>query len=116
MTIPEEDFNRMMDEYTNGMREYHQEIERKNNPILEAIKEEKGQDWYNELCQLIEESQVSGLFEIMKIPYGEKQPSSDLIEWEWVDQRSVGDSGDSFEGHIIVQIGENRYLKMPFSM
>jgi len=112
----QDDFNRMMDEYTKGMEEYYKRIDVHNAPILEIIKQEKGEDWYAELCELIEESQIHGEFEIVKKPYGNKQEASELIEWEWVDQRSVGDSGDSFEGFVTVKINDDKYLKMPFSM
>lgn len=112
----QDDFNRMMDEYTKGMKEYYKKIEEHNTPILELIKQEKGEDWYGELCDLIKESQIHGEFEIVKNPFGNKQQSSELIKWEWVDQGSVGDSGDSFEGFVTVKINKGKYLKMPFSM
>ena len=112
----QEDFNRMMDEYTKGMEEYHKRIEAHNTPILEWIIKEKGEDWYAELAQLIEESRIHGEFEIVKKPFGNKQEASELIEWEWVDQRSLGDSGDSFEGFVTVKISDDRFLRMPFSM
>jgi hypothetical protein len=112
----QQEFNRVMDDYGKAMKEYHDEIERNNAPILKAVKEEKGDEWFEELENLMEESEVGGAFKIVAKPNGEKQSSGDLIKWEWVDQYSVGDSGDSWEGTITVKISNGKYLEMPFSM
>lgn len=112
----QEDFNRIMDDYGKSMKEYHDGIVKHNEPILKAIKAEKGNEWFAELECLMEESEVGGAFKIVDEPSGEKQESSELIVDEWVDQYSVGDSGDSWEGTITVKIENKRYLEMPFSM
>ena len=116
LTKEQEDFNRVMDDYGKAMKEYHEGIERNNAPILKAIKEEKGDEWFEELENLMEESEVGGAFKIVSKPSGDKQSSGKLIKWEWVDQCSVGDSGDSWEGTITVKISNGKYLVMPFSM
>ena len=114
--MKQEDFNRIMDDYGKSMKDYHDGIAKHNEPILKAIKAEKGNEWFSELEMLMEESEVCGAFKIVEEPNGEKQESSELIGDEWVDQYSVGDSGDSWEGTITVKIGDKRYLEMPFSM
>ena len=112
----QEEFNSVMADYVKVMREYYEDIERKNTPILNAIKEEKGQEYYDDLCEYMEESEVCGEFKIVAKPRGTKQYEGGLIEFSWVVQHSVGDSGDSFEGTVTVQISEGKYLEMPFSM
>jgi hypothetical protein len=109
-------FNRVMDDYGKEMTKYHEEIERNNTPILNAIKEENGQEFYDDLEAYMQESEVCGAFKIVTEPRGEKQEEGGIIEFVWVDQRSVGDSGDSWEGTITVKISEVKYLEMPFSM
>src|ERR1035437_7486963 len=109
-------FNRVMDDYGKEMTKYHEEIERNNTPILNAIKEENGQEFYDDLEAYMQESEVCGAFKIVTEPRGEKQEEGGIIEFVWVDQRSVGDSGDSWERTITVKISEVKYLEMPFSM
>lgn len=112
----QQEFNRVMDDYGKAMKEYHDEIERNNTPILNAIKEEKGQEFYDDLCEYMEESEVCGAFKIVTKPRGEKQEEGGIIKFAWVDQISVGDSGDSWEGTVTVKIAKDKYLEMPFSM
>jgi len=112
----QEDFNIIMNDCGKAMREYYDGIAKHNEPILKAIKDEKGNDWYKELESLMEDSEVGGAFKIVEEPSGELQESSELIINEWVDQYSVGDSGDCWEGTITVKIGDKKYLEMPFSM
>ena len=112
----QQEFNRAMDDYGKAMKEYHQGIERNNTPILNAIKAEKGNEWFAELKELMNESEVGGAFKIVDKPSGDEQEVSGLIECEWIDQYSVGDSGDSWEGTVTVKISEGKYLEMPFSM
>lgn len=47
--------------------------------------------------------------EFVDKPRGENQGNK--FYEEWVDQRSVGDSGDSFTGEIYIKLSNGKYFK-----
>jgi hypothetical protein len=107
-----------------GMKEYHDhlnKIYKYNDRILRAIKSVKGKTFYNHLIEYLRNAECSSCqrFEIVSKPIGKEQEASEYgraIKREWVVQRAVGMSGDSWEGTICIQLKENKYLKFHFSM
>lgn len=107
-----------------GMKEYHDfisETKRYNERILKAVKSVKGKAFYKNILIFIEDRQPCDYsrFEIVKEPTGEEQSLSEYgrsIKKEWVEQWSVGDSGDSWNGNICVELKPNKYLKFAYSM
>ena len=49
-------------------------------------------------------------FSLVDEPSGEKQRENYAIDY-YIDQRSVGDSGDSFEGECYLRLANNKYLR-----
>lgn len=107
-----------------GMAEYYnalREIERKNNRILRAVKSVKGKTFYNHLIEYLKNCETTdyNIWEIVRVPQGKEQKVTECgraIKKEWVQQWSVGDSGDSWSGIICVELKPGRYLKFNFSM
>ena len=53
--------------------------------------------------------------EIVSLPGGDNQEEdSDFFKEIWVEQWSVGMSGDSYEGYIYAKLGKNQWLKIPY--
>ena len=104
------------------MQEYYAYLRqeaKENSKLLSAIKKEKGDIFFKYLKEIIEESEgIRGLAEIIEVPIGKFQEEKygRQIKGIWVDQRSVGMEGDSWEGTVCVQLSENRYYKFNYSM
>ncbi len=105
-------------EYEAFMRKYHDNCERINNRIFKAIKNQLGQKFHDTLNELAIETEVSGAFALVKSPKGEYQPDEewDMINGIWVDQRCVGEFGDSWEGQVYVKLKEGLFLEMAYAM
>lgn len=107
-----------------GWKEYAKavdEVDRKNKRLLYAIKRVKGKTYFKRLMQLINECEgirECFLGEMVREPNGEfvKEPLGRQISGYWVDQRTVGTEGDSYEGTICVEIKPNKYFKFHYSM
>ena len=105
-----------------AMKEYYdylKEESEKNHRLLLEIKKDKGSTFYKYLIEIINESEgIKGVAQIVDKPVGEfqKEKYGRQIKGIWVDQRSVGDSGDSWEGTVCVQPDKSRYLKLGYSM
>lgn len=114
--MTEEDFiKKMWAEHDADMKQYHAECERVNNRILSAIRSVKGTQFYSDLEAVMEWVEPSGKMEIVNEPSGDIQSERyGTITRVWVDQWSVGDSGDSFTGNIYVKIKLNKWLKLHF--
>lgn len=110
-------FSEAMDEKC----QYEDEIEASNQRLLKAILKVKGELFYEWLLLFIEDMSPDGKFSIAKAPEGNKQRTGNersvfgKIKEYWVNQWSVGDSGDSFAGILFIQLKENKYLAMPYS-
>lgn len=97
------------------------DIHRRNQRLLRAIKSVKGKTFYKRLMEVIKESEGMRSFflaEIVKVPVGKFQSEryGREIKGIWVDQRSVGMEGDSWEGTVCVEIKPNKYFKFHYSM
>jgi hypothetical protein len=105
----------------NGMKEYYDYLalcRQKDERLLRAVKKVKGKTFYKYLIELLEDRVDYTTMEIVNAPTGEHQSTNDFgrtIKEYWVDQRSVGTEGDSFEGTICVQLKENKFLKANYS-
>jgi len=105
-----------------AMKEYYEYLRKQgeeNNLLLLEIKKEKGNTFFKYLKEIIEESEgIRGVAEIVKTPNGtfQEEKYGRQIKGVWVDQWSVGDTGDSWEGTVCVQLSENRYFKFNYSM
>lgn len=106
----------MTETIDNETEDIFEEIEKHNQEILDQVKKEKGEEWFQELLILIEDAQVDNdFFEIVKKPSGIKQPSSKLLEYEWIDDQGLMPDGYSYVGTITVKIKEGKYLEMQYS-
>lgn len=104
-----------------GWREhfnYLESVKKYNTRILMAIKSVKGKTFYKYLKNIIEESdRIDQQMEIVPEPTGDYQKEcyGRTIPGIWVDQRSVGDSGDSYAGSVCILLKPNKYLKFYYS-
>lgn len=105
-------------DYLVNFLEYEKEITRKNNRLLDAIRKVKGKEFYQELLDVIKDSEgIYGLAELVSKPIGQYQDEGDLIPGIWVNQTENGGiTGDSFFGTVCVRIKEKKYLKFYYSM
>jgi hypothetical protein len=102
-------------EYYKDMAAYHDECEKANRRVLKAIQSVKGSDFYEDLTDVFDWVHPSGKFELVDEPSGDIQNENyGKIRRVWVDQWSVGDSGDSFSGHVYVKLKLGMWLKMYF--
>ena len=68
-----------------------------------------------DIDMLLDGCRMTGLIEIVSEPTGENQDESQGIFSDvWVDQWSVGDSGDSYAGYIYGKFAENKWIKIPY--
>ena len=123
MEETQDQFNQVMEEHYAELSRLNKIVDAKNKRLLTAIKSVLGKSFVRNLLALLEECEVgsqlgvSTEFEIVRQTgstwvserYGRK------IAGYWVDQWAIGDSGDSFEGYIYVELKPNRYLKASFS-
>lgn len=97
-----------------------QQIMDANLLILKDIKTRKGKAFHKHVVACIKESEGSWdwPFELIQNPIGDYQEDKwgHSFKGVWVDQRSVGMEGDSYEGTICIQIETDQYLKFHFSM
>lgn len=113
-----EDFNRKLwAEYSDSMKSFHEEESRWNKRILDVIKSQLGQTALDYIIEIFKESEASGKMEIVHETTGEYQKEeTNSFGGIWVDQWSVGDSGDSWNGFVYVKLKEGMYLKTFYSM
>lgn len=109
-------YSEIMAEALEEEHQYMMEIKRHNDRILKAIKAVKGEHFTDDLIGFARECEADGKFRIVKKPSGDKQKENfGLIINAWVDQYSVGDSGDSFCGTVSVKLKKGKWLEMPFA-
>jgi hypothetical protein len=98
---------------------WRQDLNRKNNRLLKAIKSTKGRTFYKYLLEILSDVDYSHeLFEIVDKPTGEYQAEKYgyTIKGYWVDQWAVGMEGDNWEGFIYVELKQGKYFKVKFCM
>lgn len=125
--IPQEmtdaDVKAMWDECYSGIDKANKEIRRRNNRLLKVLQKAKGTAYIKNLQQLLKDCEVGrgeyeAPLEISRSRYGQYQSEryGKHIRGYWVDQHAVGDSGDSWEGYIYVELKPGRYLKVRYSI
>lgn len=107
---------KIMDDYYRMEDEQRAEEERVNVRILKSIKSVKGLDYCLDLEEYMEEAATCGAFSLVRKVKGHRQDEGHEIKEVWVDQYSVGDSGDSWAGTVSVELKKGMWLEMPFSM
>lgn len=104
----------MKDKHKKEVDTERQEAEKQFNKDQEIIKEAKKHLTKKQIEYLDYsfEEFFPSYCEIVDKPYGTYQDcnNKDCYE-EWVDQRSVGDSGDSFSGEVYIKLSNGKYLK-----
>lgn len=101
------------------MADWDEEVWRHNDRLLRAIKKVKGATFHKYLLEIIREcDRVTDKMTIEKEPDGDWQEEryGRTIKGIWLDQWSTGTEGDSFSGYVWVQLKENKYLKISYSM
>lgn len=99
------------------MSAYHAECLRVNDRIFKVIQSVLGNAFLADIQDVLTDCEVNGQFSLVKDPVGEWQRERrGNVTGIWVDQCSVGDSGDSYEGRIWIKLKERLYLQADFSM
>lgn len=106
-----------------------EEIEQydKDQKILELVKEQVSEAVYKEIEFEIEESENHSNFRIVTEPIGIQQRNTNDINNTltdgvnnsinlFVDQHSIGDSGDSYAGTVSIQLSDKKYLAWTYWM
>lgn len=103
-----------------GLTKYDDECDRSNKRMLRVLRKIKGRTFVKRFLELAEScDRVNGKMWLSKSPNGKQQVENEfgrLIKNIWVDQRSVGTEGDSFEGTVSVQVKQNKWLCFNYSM
>lgn len=116
------EFNdKMWAEYAESMNKYHTECKRVNDRIIKAVANQLGQSFVNDIWSCVEESEglpeYSGKFFFLRKPRGQWQEEEyDNFNGIWVDQWSVGDSGDSWNGVVCIKLKKGLWLAFDYSM
>lgn len=85
---------------------------KKNNLIIQEAKRFLTKEQIEFLNSELEDIEVPSNCEIVDFHKGDKQ--RDNIMDHWVDQRSVGMSGDDFEGEDYFKLSNGKYLKWSY--
>jgi hypothetical protein len=111
---------RMYHDCYSGLTKYEDECARSNKRMLKVLRRVKGRTFVKRFLELAEDCEgVRGKIYLSKNPKGTKYSENEygpLIKHRWVDQRSVGMEGDSFEGTVSVEVKPNKYLCFDYSM
>lgn len=100
------------------------EAQRCNNRILRVIRHRFGRAYVRHLLAFLKDSEADGYMGFdHKWEISRNKGQYDCTTDEYgrklrkysVDQWSVGIEGDSWAGHIYIELKPNRYLKVPFS-
>ena len=98
-------------EYNDAMKQLDDEAKEqyiKDQALIETVKKQVSKRIFKEIEYEIEESDNYSNFRIVNTPDGDPQ-RKDIIK-TWVVQCSVGDSGDSFEGEVFIELPDGKYL------
>lgn len=99
--------------------EWEAEVWRHNQRLLRAIKKVKGGTFHKYLIEIIKScDRVIDKMWIENEPIGNWQEEryGRTIKGIWLDQWNTGTEGDSFSGYVWVQLKENKFLKISYSM
>lgn len=103
-------------EVFDDLSKWEKEVEENNNNILKELSREFGDSIHEDFRHCVEDCIMSAKLEIVSEPNGhpQKGESYGFLKTIWVDQWSVGNTGDSFSGFIYGQLDEKRWLKIPY--
>ena len=90
------------------------ERERKTEEVLEAVRKQVSKEMFECIEFEISESGYTDNFRIIDAPIGKLQQTEDIKVW--VDQYSVGASGDSWCGTVCVKLPDGKYLAWGYSI
>lgn len=88
----------------------------KDKKILDNIKNKVHVDVFESIKYEIKESENASNFKIVDSPIGEYQRTNEDNVKVWVDQYSVGDTGDSWAGIVSVELPNGKYLMWDYWM
>lgn len=98
------------DEAFAGIEAWENEIAEHNQEIVKRI----GVSW-RAISDLLDGAAISNKMEIVAKPSGSEEfEEHDLFKKIYIDQRAVGDSGDSFTGTIYAMLDDDKWLAIPF--
>jgi uncharacterized membrane-anchored protein YhcB (DUF1043 family) len=101
----------MMEDCYAQLDKYYKELHKHNNEILSEL----GETAFTDFQKLIEDCEVTDKIDFVEKPHGQNQnEKSGIFKSIWVDQNSVGDSGDSYAGYIYGQITKDKWLRIPY--
>lgn len=81
----------------------------KNQQVLDSVKEMVSKKLFEIIENLIEESEDAYDYRIVDAPTGKRQKTDEGV-YIWVDQWSVGDSGDAWSGIEYVPLPNGKFL------
>lgn len=100
----------------NEMRKLEEERLEHNTKIITEIIGEVGDKTIESYRRILDGVSVTDKLQIVDEPNGENNHEEfGVFKEMWVDQWSVGDSGDSFEGFIYGKFAANKWLKISYS-
>ena len=112
MNITEEQYK---DAFTQ-LQEWEEDKLNNNVEIIAEIIKLRGNKTLKSYERLLDGAYITDKISIVDKPEGENNDEEFGVFTEvWVDQWSVGDSGDSFEGFIYGKFDEGKWLKIPYS-
>ena len=100
-----------------ALKAYNEECNKHNKEIMEQVVAKVGNKALEDFKELMQLANVTGKLEIVSEPGGEvaQNESYGVFTEVWVDQRSVGMEGDSFEGFVYGKFADAEWLKIPYS-
>lgn len=114
-TLVKQRNDEMRSDYGKAMDAYDKEVERYNQRLYKVLMKLKGQHFMDSLNECFTESECRDKVSIVRKPRGHYQRENyGRIKGIWVDQWSVGDSGDSYEGYIAVKIRQSTWIECRF--
>ena len=104
-------------EYAASEKLIYQEEKRWNSRLLKAIQSQLGKQFLDDVVECLEESEAQGKLELVRKPRGQWQEEyHESFDGIWVDQWSIGDTGDSWNGYVCIELKKGLWLKTFYSM
>lgn len=112
-----EDMSNCLDEIYAEIEKLEKDVYNHNQSVLEEIEITFNFDSIKEdFIELIDFVDVTNKIEIVNKPNGQEQHEKcGVFTKIFVDQWSVGNTGDSYGGHIYGKFAKNKWLKIPYS-
>lgn len=122
--LTKEQSDAMYEEVYKPIVDMENDIANNNKELMKLIRSEVSGSLYYGICRYIKDLKESCChvgqmeYKIVDKPAGKQQEESWSKELRtvWVDQHASGMDGDSFYGDIYIQLDENRFLTVNYSM